>query len=84
MASGVLKESLAFGNIIVEGKKLQSLTIQSHEAVYTTPYSHMNSFTVDPGDPIIGGGGHKFAYRLLILAMNKELLIHKDTEVEPP
>ena len=63
LASGVLEESLAFGNNC-RRRKLQSLTIQSHTAVYTTTYIHMNSFTADPGDPIIGGGGREIAYRL--------------------
>ena len=66
LANGVHKgiKALRLAIIAVEGKEVQSLTIQSHAAVYTTPYIHMNSFIVDPGDPIIGGGGHKFAYRL--------------------
>ena len=59
-----LKKALHLAIIAVEGEEVQSLTIQSHAVVYTTPYIHMNSFTVDPGDSIIMGGGHKFAYHL--------------------
>ena len=59
-----LKKALHLAIIAVEGEELQNLTIQSHATVYTTPYIHMNSFTVDPGGPIILDSGHKFAYRL--------------------
>ena len=59
-----LKKALHLAIIAVEGEELQSLTIQSHAAVYTTPYIHPNSFTADPGDPIIMGGGREIAYHL--------------------
>ena len=59
-----LKKALHLAIIAVQSEDLQCLTIQSHAAVYTTPYIHPNSFTVDPDDHIIVGGGHKFAYHL--------------------
>ena len=58
-----LKKALHLAIIAVEGEVLQSLTIQSHAVVYITQYIHPNSFTVDPGDPIIMGGGNILTHR---------------------